>query len=403
MPYIIIILVLAALDQITKQLMYNVSGGVQGFSIPIIDKFFHLTYVENHGGVFGLLQGKINLFTIASAVLIIYVIAVEYKNFKNYSKWTKIGVAVIAAGAAGNMIDRILRGYVIDMIDFRGIWAFVFNVADMYVHIGIYIIVIDYLVRKYLKKNSVLDFDDLMLKTIVLFEKHSEVLALYQNKFEYIHVDEYQDTNVIQYKLIKMLSEVHKNICVVGDDDQSIYSWRGACSDNIINFEKDYEDVEVIFLDQNYRSNSTILDAANAVIKNNTDRKDKALWSENKGGDKITVYSAANDKDETDDIAKKILDLKAQGIDYKDIAILYRANYLSRSMENSCMAFGIPYKLIGSLKFLQRQEIRDLLAYMNVIVNKNDVKTVIDILAENGEEAYELGTIVKGDEKINLY
>ena len=240
-------------------------------------------------------------------------------------------------------------------------FGFMKNVAEIYEYY-----------QKYLKKNSVLDFDDLMLKTIVLFEKHPEVLAIYQNKFEYIHVDEYQDTNVIQYKLIKMLSEVHKNICVVGDDDQSIYSWRGACSDNIINFEKDYEDVEVIFLDQNYRSNSTILDAANAVIKNNTDRKDKALWSENKGGDKITVYSAANDKDETDDIAKKILDLKAQGIDYKDIAILYRANYLSRSMENSCMAFGIPYKLIGSLKFLQRQEIRDLLAYMNVIVNRKD-------------------------------
>ena len=240
-------------------------------------------------------------------------------------------------------------------------FGFMKNVAEIYEYY-----------QKYLKKNSVLDFDDLILKTIVLFEKHPEVLAIYQNKFEYIHVDEYQDTNVIQYKLIKMLSEVHKNICIVGDDDQSIYSWRGACSDNIINFEKDYEDVEVIFLDQNYRSNSTILDAANAVIKNNTDRKDKALWSENKGGDKITVYSAANDKDETDDIAKKILDLKAQGIDYKDIAILYRANYLSRSMENSCMAFGIPYKLIGSLKFLQRQEIRDLLAYMNVIVNRND-------------------------------
>ena len=240
-------------------------------------------------------------------------------------------------------------------------FGFMKNVAEIYEYY-----------QKYLKKNSVLDFDDLMLKTIVLFEKHPEVLAIYQNKFEYIHVDEYQDTNVIQYKLIKMLSEVHKNICIVGDDDQSIYSWRGACSDNIINFEKDYEDVEVIFLDQNYRSNSTILDAANAVIKNNIDRKDKALWSENKGGDKITVYAATNDKDETDDIAKKVLDLKAQGVDYKDIAILYRANYLSRSMENSCMAFGIPYKLIGSLKFLQRQEIRDLLAYMNVIVNKND-------------------------------
>ena len=154
MPYIIIILVLAALDQVTKQLMYNVSSGVQGFSIPLLNNFFHLTYVENHGGVFGLLQGKINFFTIASVVLIVYVVAVEYKNFKNYSKWTKVGVAVIAAGALGNMIDRIFRGYVIDMIDFRGIWVFVFNVADMYVHIGIYIIVIDYLVRKY-KKNRI--------------------------------------------------------------------------------------------------------------------------------------------------------------------------------------------------------------------------------------------------------
>ena len=235
------------------------------------------------------------------------------------------------------------------------------NVAEIYAHY-----------QRYLKKNSVLDFDDLMLKTIILFKKFPEVLAIYQNKFEYIQVDEYQDTNVIQYRLIKMLSEVHKNVCVVGDDDQSIYSWRGACSDNIINFEKDYKDVELIFLDQNYRSNSTILDAANAVIKNNTDRKEKALWSENKGGGKISVYAAFNDKDETDDIAKKIQELNKDGISYKDIAILYRANYLSRQMENSCLAFGIPYKLIGSLKFLQRQEVRDLLAYLNVIVNRDD-------------------------------
>ena len=240
-------------------------------------------------------------------------------------------------------------------------FGFMKNVAEIYAHY-----------QSYLKKNSVLDFDDLMLKTITLFTKHPEVLAIYQNKFEYIHVDEYQDTNVIQYKLIKMLSAVHKNVCVVGDDDQSIYSWRGACSDNIINFEKDYDNVELIFLDQNYRSNSTILDAANAVIKNNTDRKEKALWSENKGGGKISVYAASNDKDETDDIANKISELKKEGIAYKDIAILYRANYLSRQMENSCLAFGIPYKLIGSLKFLQRQEVRDLLAYLNVVVNRAD-------------------------------
>ena len=154
MPYIIIILVLAALDQITKQLMFNVSGGIQGFSIPIIDKFFHLTYVENHGGIFGLFQGKINLFTIGSLILIGYIVATEIKNFKNYTKWTKIGISIVAAGALGNMIDRVFRNFVIDMIDFRGIWNFVFNVADMYVHIGIYIIVIDYLVRKYKMKKG---------------------------------------------------------------------------------------------------------------------------------------------------------------------------------------------------------------------------------------------------------
>lgn len=229
-----------------------------------------------------------------------------------------------------------------------------------------------YLYENYLKKNSVLDFDDLMLKTIELFEKHPEVLSYYQNKFQYIHVDEYQDTNIIQYKLISMLSALHKNICVVGDDDQSIYSWRGACSENISNFEKDFANTKVIFLDQNYRSNSTILNAANGVIKNNTERKEKKLWSENKGGSKINIYTASSDKDETDDICKKIMSLKAEGISYKDIAILYRANYLSRSLENSCISFGIPYKLIGSLKFLQRQEIKDMLAYLNVVVNNRD-------------------------------
>ncbi|MGX7111392.1 ATP-dependent helicase [Gemella cuniculi] len=263
-------------------------------------------------------------------------------------------VLKIISNSKNSMIDSCLMKE-------QSRFGFMKNVAEVY-----------HYYEKYLKKNSVLDFDDLMLKTIELFEKHPDVLNIYQNKFEYIHVDEYQDTNVIQYKLIKMLAAIHKNICVVGDDDQSIYSWRGACSDNIINFEKDFNNVELIFLEQNYRSNSTILEAANAVIKNNTDRKEKALWSENEGGGKITVYAASNDKDETDDIAKKIQELKIQGINYKDVAILYRANYLSRSLENSCISFGIPYKLIGSLKFLQRQEIRDLLAYMNVIVNKND-------------------------------
>ncbi|QWQ39440.1 UvrD-helicase domain-containing protein [Gemella sp. zg-570] len=226
--------------------------------------------------------------------------------------------------------------------------------------------------EKYLKKNAVLDFDDLLIKVIELFEKYPEILAIYQNKFKYIHVDEYQDTNLIQYKLITMLAALHNNICIVGDDDQSIYSWRGACIDNIKNFEKDFKNVEVVFLDQNYRSNSIILTAANSVIKNNVDRKDKNLWSENKGGSKINLYHAFNDLDEAENISRKIKSLVKTGKEYKDIAILYRANYLSRTLENLLLTNSIPYKIIGSLKFLQRQEVKDLLSYINVLVNNND-------------------------------
>lgn len=153
MIYIVIIAVLTLIDQITKIAMNGIAGGVEGYSIPVAENFFHLTYVENRGMIFGIAQGKIDIVTIFSIVLIIAVVATEYKNFRNYTKWTKIGISVIAAGAMGNMIDRIFRGYVIDMVDFRGIWGFIFNVADMYVHIGIYIIVIDYLVRKYKEKK----------------------------------------------------------------------------------------------------------------------------------------------------------------------------------------------------------------------------------------------------------
>ena len=153
MLYIIIITVLTLIDQFTKSEMLAVADGSIGYSIPVIPGFFHFTYVENHGGIFGLFQGKIGVFTVVSLLLLGYIVFTEYKNFKNYTKWTKIGVSIIAAGAMGNMIDRIFRGFVVDMIDFNGLWHFVFNVADMYVHIGIYIIVIDYLVRKHMEKN----------------------------------------------------------------------------------------------------------------------------------------------------------------------------------------------------------------------------------------------------------
>ncbi|MBF0710136.1 MULTISPECIES: ATP-dependent helicase [unclassified Gemella] len=237
-------------------------------------------------------------------------------------------------------------------------WGFMEKVANIYDSY-----------QKYLKKYSVLDFDDLLIKVIELFEKYPEVLDKYQNKFKYIHVDEYQDTNLIQYKLIQLLSNNNRNICIVGDDDQSIYSWRGARSDNLINFESDFPEFKLIVLDQNYRSNNVILDAANNVIKNNKIRKEKNLWSAKKGGNKINVYAAFNEIDEVEYIAKKIKNAINEGIEYKDIAILYRANYLSRIIENTLLSNSIPYKLVGSLKFLQRQEIKDILAYVNVIVN----------------------------------
>ena len=154
MLYIIIIIVLTGIDQYTKYEMFRIAQGQHGYSIPVLKDFFNFTYVENHGGIFGLFPGKINLFTIASIILIAYVVFTEFKNFKNYTKWTRTGISIIAAGALGNMADRIFRGFVIDMIDFRGIWSFVFNVADMYVHIGIYIIVIDYLLRKRKRKSG---------------------------------------------------------------------------------------------------------------------------------------------------------------------------------------------------------------------------------------------------------
>lgn len=261
--------------------------------------------------------------------------------------------------------------------------------------------------EKYLRKNSVLDFDDLLIKTIDIFNKYPDVLKKYQNKFQYIHVDEYQDTNLIQYKLIKLLSEEHKNICVVGDDDQSIYSWRGACSDNIKNFELDFPGTKLIFLDQNYRSNSTILNVANDIIKNNNDRKDKKLWSEKKGGEKIVLYSAYNETDEAAFISKKIKEIKIRGGNYKDIAVLYRANHLSRTLENSFISYGIPYKLIGSLKFLQRQEVKDILSYLNVLINKNDdfsLKRIINVPRRGiGQGALEKIEIYANDNNISVY
>ena len=219
------------------------------------------------------------------------------------------------------------------------------------------------LYQEELKKNNAMDFDDLIYNCIRLFKEHKDVLEKYQFKFKYIMVDEYQDTNFSQYMLIKMLSDIHKNICVVGDDDQSIYTWRGADIRNILEFEKDFDNVLQIKLEQNYRSTSNIINAAHSVIKKNNERKEKKIWTDANEGEKIKLYSATSERDESNYVAINIRKMvENQCYDYKDFAVLYRANSLSRNYEEAFMKYGIPYKIFGGLKFYDRMEIKDILA-----------------------------------------
>lgn len=239
------------------------------------------------------------------------------------------------------------------------------------------------LYQEELKKNNAMDFDDLIYNCIRLFKEHKDVLEKYQFKFKYIMVDEYQDTNFSQYMLIKMLSDIHKNICVVGDDDQSIYTWRGADIRNILEFEKDFDNVLQIKLEQNYRSTSNIINAAHSVIKKNNERKEKKIWTDANEGEKIKLYSATSERDESNYVAINIRKMvENQCYDYKDFAVLYRANSLSRNYEEVFMKYGIPYKIFGGLKFYDRMEIKDILAYLRIIDNKYDdisLKRIINV------------------------
>lgn len=226
--------------------------------------------------------------------------------------------------------------------------------------------------QKELAKSMTLDFDDLIMLTVQLFQKHPETLHYYQQKFQYIHVDEYQDTNHAQYRLVTMLAKKFKNICVVGDADQSIYGWRGADMSNILEFEKDYQNAKVVLLEQNYRSTKTILQAANHVIENNVNRKVKKLWTENDEGQAITYYRAQSEQDEGRYVLSQIQSLLRDGYHYDDFAILYRTNAQSRVMEENLLKSNIPFRLVGGQRFFERMEIKDLLAYLRLIVNPQD-------------------------------
>ena len=232
-----------------------------------------------------------------------------------------------------------------------------------------------------LQENNALDFDDLLMLTVELLTKNEELRTKYQKKFHYILVDEYQDTNGAQYAITKLLAAEHRNICVVGDADQSIYGWRGADMRNIMNFEQDYPEATVILLEQNYRSTKNILAAANAVIENNLTRKKKELWTDNPTGDRITIYEGATEKNEASYIVREVERLHTMfHVKYGDIAVLYRTNAQSRNIEEAFYATGVPYAMVGSVRFYDRREIKDIIAYLRVIYNPRDTLSLLRII-----------------------
>lgn len=240
--------------------------------------------------------------------------------------------------------------------------------------------------RKYeelCKKENAFDFDDLLLKTVILLTEKPEILEYYQDKWRYIHIDEYQDTNEVQYRLASLLAKKYRNICVVGDGDQNIYSWRGANLKNILNFETEYPEAKSVLLEQNYRSTSTIIEAANEVIRKNKIRKDKNLFTEKEGGDKISLFEGYDENEEATYVAETVYELLEKGTDPKEISILYRANFQSRALEEALLMKAIPYQVLG-VKFFERREIKDVLSYIRAAFNPeslSDIKRIINFPA----------------------
>jgi len=226
--------------------------------------------------------------------------------------------------------------------------------------------------QELLGENNALDFDDLILRTVQLFEGHAQVREKYQERFLHVLVDEFQDTNVAQYQLARLLAAKHRNICVVGDPDQSIYSWRSADIRNILNFERDYPDARIVLLEQNYRSTQTILDAAHAVISGNTQRKEKSLWTERGAGEPVVTYEAYDEEEEAGFVANEIPALERQGYRNGDIAVMYRTNAQSRAVEEALISANVPYQLVGGTRFYERREVKDVIAYLRLVQSPYD-------------------------------
>ena len=233
--------------------------------------------------------------------------------------------------------------------------------------------------EKRLRTEKALDFDDLLLKTMLILRDNADVRARYQNTWKYIHIDEYQDTNEVQYRIARLLADAHRNICVVGDIDQMIYSWRGADIENILNFENDYKDAKIVLLEQNYRSTKTILGAANNIIKKNKNRRDKNMFTENTEGEKISLYTAFDENDEARNIARTAQNLFEQGVKPEQIAVLYRANFQSRAIEEAFLSYGISYELIGT-RFFERKEVKDVLSFIRFAQNPESLSDLTRIV-----------------------
>lgn len=270
-------------------------------------------------------------------------------------KWNERAILGTISNAKNDLIDEV---------------AYAALAGDMYTEI---VAKCYEMYQKELRQSEAMDFDDLIMLTLRLFDKNPDVLTYYQQRYQYIHVDEYQDTNHAQYQLVKLLASRFKNICVVGDADQSIYGWRGADMQNILDFEKDYPEAKVVLLEENYRSTKTILQAANDVIKNNRNRRPKNLWTQNADGEDIVYYRANDEQDEALFVAKTIDELSSTSdYVYRDFAVLYRTNAQSRTVEEALLKSNIPYTMVGGTKFYSRKEIRDIISYLNLIANTSD-------------------------------
>jgi len=323
-----------------------------------------------HSTCLRILKREINKLDGFNRDFIIYDDADQIKLIKDCMGRLNIGERLVSPKSARSQIDSAKnKGYGPDDIELKDYDKHVLRIYSLY--------------EEELRKSNALDFGDLLHVTVKLFEKKPEVLQNYQNQFQHILVDEYQDTNHVQYKIVELLSRIHKNIFVVGDDNQSIYGWRGADIKNILNFEKDYSDARTIKLERNYRSTKTILEVANKLILQNKNRHEKNLWTENATGDQINYYEARDEKDEAKRISSQIgIETKNGGYSYKDIAVFFRTNTQSRLIEEELLHKGIPYKIVGGTEFYKRVEIKDILAFLKVIANPSDeisLKRIINV------------------------